>query len=215
MSISTYSELKTAVALWLHRSDTSGIIPDLIRMGESRINRELRILDMITTQTGTLDTSVRTLALPDRFAERVTFRLNSPVKNLIWVSPDKIDQYFGDSTSATGSPSYYSVADSIEFDRVPDAAYSYTLKYYKGYQLSADADTNYLLTNYPQLYLYAALVHSGVYTRDLNFAAGIEPLLRQEITSMKKAEAKRKGTGAALLTTELSRSGRYNIDTGE
>jgi len=38
MSIATYSELQTAVADWMHRTDLTAKIPDFITLAESRIN---------------------------------------------------------------------------------------------------------------------------------------------------------------------------------
>lgn len=40
MAITTYAELQTAVGNWLHRSDVSTIIPDLIALGEAHLNAD-------------------------------------------------------------------------------------------------------------------------------------------------------------------------------
>jgi hypothetical protein len=37
MALSTYSDLQTAVATWLHRSDLTAIIPDLITLAETHL----------------------------------------------------------------------------------------------------------------------------------------------------------------------------------
>ena len=41
MSISTYSELKTAVANFLARTDLTDQIPNFIQLAEARLSREL------------------------------------------------------------------------------------------------------------------------------------------------------------------------------
>jgi hypothetical protein len=51
MSIATYSELKTAVANYLARTDLTDQIPDFIRFAEIRLRRELRIRQMLKTVT--------------------------------------------------------------------------------------------------------------------------------------------------------------------
>ena len=43
MSISTYSELKTAVENWLDRADLTERVPEFISLGEARIARRLRV----------------------------------------------------------------------------------------------------------------------------------------------------------------------------
>jgi len=42
MAISTYSELKTAVANWLDRSDLTDVIPDFITLAETRHKRDFK-----------------------------------------------------------------------------------------------------------------------------------------------------------------------------
>lgn len=211
MTISTYSELKTAVASELNRDDLTAKVPEWILMGESRLNRDLRMLDMITTQTGNLSTSARTLALPTLYQDKVQFRIDSPLTELMWVSPSRILDYVS-QTSTTGQPKFYTVTDTIEFDRIPDSAYAYTLKYYKGYRLTGNTDTNYLLTNYPQAYLYAACLYGAMYLRDVDHAQQLSGILVSEIRDIRRAEARRKGTDGARLVTELGIQRTYNIN---
>ena len=49
--ISTYSDLKTAIANYLARTDLTDQIPDFIRFAEIRLRRELRIRQMLKTVT--------------------------------------------------------------------------------------------------------------------------------------------------------------------
>ena len=57
MAISTYAELKTAIANFLARDDLTNEIDDFIDLAESRISRELetRLQDTRTTLTTTAD----------------------------------------------------------------------------------------------------------------------------------------------------------------
>ena len=43
MAISNYSELKTAIASWLDRTDLTDIIPDFIALAETRHKRDFKI----------------------------------------------------------------------------------------------------------------------------------------------------------------------------
>jgi len=67
MSITTYAELQTAVGAWLHRSDLTGIIPDLITLGEKRIFRKARCRVMESALTGTIASGV--IAVPSDYLE--------------------------------------------------------------------------------------------------------------------------------------------------
>jgi len=42
MAITTYSELKTAVADWLNRSDLTSAIPNFIALAEAQMSRQIR-----------------------------------------------------------------------------------------------------------------------------------------------------------------------------
>ena len=42
MSITNYSELQTAVAAWINRTDLTALLPDFITLAESKLNRRLR-----------------------------------------------------------------------------------------------------------------------------------------------------------------------------
>ena len=58
MAINTYDNLKTTIANYLNRSDLTSYIGDFITLTESRLNRELRVREMINT-----DTSITTVAV--------------------------------------------------------------------------------------------------------------------------------------------------------
>ena len=47
MSITTYSELKTAIANWLNRDDLTAVIPDFVSLVVADLNRKLRHYKMI------------------------------------------------------------------------------------------------------------------------------------------------------------------------
>lgn len=217
MTIATKSELRAALGgskdSLLHRTYTSAKLDEFILMGESRLNRALRMLDMIQQATGTLSTSVATLALPTRFADKIQFRINDPETELEYVVPGQIKQYAADLT-VSRMPKRYTVRDVIEFDAIPDSAYAYTLTYYQGYKLAADVDTNYVLTNYPQAYLYAAAVEGAIYQRNWDLVDRMEARLRVEVAGLKAAERRRKGQGEAKLETDFNRREHWNINNG-
>ena len=79
MAISTYSELKTAIADWMARSDVSGSAADFITLGEARLNRLLEVVATTTTDASGAQTqeqlpkTLLTLAVSQAEAERVLF----------------------------------------------------------------------------------------------------------------------------------------------
>ena len=55
MAITTYSELKTAVANWLNRDDLTSNIPEFIALAEAAINDQVRHWRMEKRAETTLD----------------------------------------------------------------------------------------------------------------------------------------------------------------
>ena len=57
MSISSYSDLKTAVANWMARSDLTNRIPEFITLTEAKFNRNLDVRQMEQRASTTIDTA--------------------------------------------------------------------------------------------------------------------------------------------------------------
>ena len=215
VDITNKGTLKTALAGELHRTDLTDKLDRFVLMGESRLNRELLMQDMVTTATGNLSTLVRTLALPTRYLDKVSFRLNDPLTDLAYVPPGRLLDW-SSSNAEAGQPKRFTVTDAFEFDKVPDAAYAYTLKYYRGYLLSDDSDTNYVLANYPQAYLYAACQYAAMHCRNYRLAEAMAAMAGAEIRTIKRTEKRRRSEAEATLVTDLpvGSGNSYNIDHG-
>ena len=65
-------------------------------------------------------------------------------------------------------PKYYRLtSDQIEFYPAPDSSYEVAMQYYARVPALTDTDTtNWVLTDYPDIYLYGALVHAAPYLND-------------------------------------------------
>lgn len=163
MSLANYTDLKTAIASWSHRSDLTSNLDDFIALAEERMAGDLRVRELEDSATGTL--SGVTLALPADFAQlrRLTINTTTPYTPEM-IAPDGIIL----KHDSTGLPGYYAlVGSNIEFNRIPDSAYSYTLDYWKKVPaLTSVATTNDVLTNYPSVYLFACLIESAWFTKN-------------------------------------------------
>jgi hypothetical protein len=171
MSVSNYGELKSAVGLWLNRADLTAYSPDLIRLGEQRIfygaddpypSNPLRIPAMQTQETGTITSS--TIAFPTRFLEpiRIAATNGNETWSLVYVAPER----YSEQSNSSGLPAAYTYLNNSLMVGGSESA-SYTLDYYQAFaSLSADADYNWVLTNAPGVYLYAALIESAPFLGD-------------------------------------------------
>ena len=167
MAITNYGQLKSSIADFLNRDDLTSVIPDFITMAHARLNRKLRVMDMIQRSTASISTQYT--ALPGGFLEMRNIQLNvSTPKPLEYLTPEQMDEERLLGNNTTSEPVYYTILGGlIEVFPTPDASYELELAWYKEMTaMSADSDTNWLLTKAPDVYLYGSLIHSAPYLKD-------------------------------------------------
>lgn len=199
MSLSTYSDLQTSIANWLNRSDLTGNIPDFITLAEARIARDLRLRSQVTTATITTTGGVQSAALPDGWLEfeNVTV-VSSPDIQLTYVNIQYLDSKFPNN-DYTGVPRVYSIEGStILFGPVPDGVYAVSTLYYKRLDPLSTTPTNWLLTNHPGIYLWAALAESAPFLNDDKRALTWEMKYQAEKNALQMADTSGQFSGSAL-----------------
>lgn len=176
MSISTYGELKTAVANHLHRTDLDSVIPDFIKYAETVITGDPdttapdQLPGIRTRNEGkrvTTIISTEYIDIPTDLIQVRELQLNTTDKvALTYMSPKVLTQKYPSST--TGQPLFYTQhGDEFQFAPIPDTSYTLEISYESKYTaFSADADYNWLLTNHPLVYVYAACIAGAAYTHD-------------------------------------------------
>lgn len=185
MALDSYDALKASVADWLNKSTLSNIdarAADFVTLFEAQANRELDVREMTGLLQGTI--SGEDMALPCDFGGVKSFRLEGlPSEPLHYAKPEELDEAFG-----TGRPYRYTITDRITFDPVPDAEYSFRMRYRKRIPaLSLSRQSNWLLQKHPDAYLYGALSQAIVYFRDddrstinARYAAAIDAIDQDE-----------------------------------
>lgn len=166
MAITTYSELQSAVADWLNRQDLTAAIPNFISLAEAQLNRSLRNRKMQTSATLTLSSNY--VNLPADWLENIRVQLNTnPVTPLVYETPEQILED-SQKYSSNGQPLFFSVVGTqLQVLPYPDTSYTLSLLYYaKIPSLSVSNTTNWLLTEAPDLYLYATLIQSAPYLKE-------------------------------------------------
>jgi hypothetical protein len=168
MAIATYSDLQTAIEGWLfNRDDLAAVIPDFIALAEADLNTRVRHWRMEKRVTAEIDTQYS--AIPADFLEPIRFYLTanrtSPIE---LIGQMEMLNIRANTSNTLGRPQYYAItAGEIEVVPTPDAAYEAELYYYSTIPpLSASNTTNWLLTHFPNAYLYGALVHAAPYLEE-------------------------------------------------
>lgn len=163
MTIATYSELTDELDAWLNRSDLTARIPTFIKLFETRINRILRTPDMEAEYTFTLAEGVDTYALPDDYLAARSVIYDD--EELLGVTPATLRSNY--DTDAGIPIAYALVGSDMVLAPTPNAADSLILNYFQAIPaLSEDNTTNWLLTKYPDLYLWGSLTMAEAYLRD-------------------------------------------------
>lgn len=218
MSISTYSELQDALANFTHRADLTSRIPEFIQMGEADLNARIRAKDQEETASYSMSTSVNTLALPAGFMEQQRLEYTaSPYQyeEIVFIASPLLTVGTG-----TGQPFTYTIRDdNMVFEIIPDAAHAVKLYYRKKYDIATDL-TNWLLTNYPNLYLMAAMAWAAFYAKDYATEANLRGKLYGsdghggEVAVLNRSEARKRGSGGIMQNDLPVGKGRVNILNG-
>ncbi len=161
MAITSYTTLISAAKTYLNRSDISDDqIKEFISLAEASFNRVLRTRNQIKRSTS--DVSTQFVTLPTDLLELYNIQLNSdPIVRLEQVSLSALDTLKSQSTT-TGKPRYFAITGSdLEFYPSPDTTYEIEVIYFSTITpLATDAETNFLITNHNDIYLFGTLVQA-------------------------------------------------------
>ena len=167
MTITNFGTLKTAIADTLNRDDLTSVIPTFVSLAQAQFNRKIRSHRQITRGSLTINTQFE--ALPADWLETIRITMDaSPIRVLTQISMDDLTRYRTAIDNTTDAPVYFAHnGTDIELFPTPSTSYTGEITYYaKVTALSADGDTNWLLTNNPDVYLYGSLVHTAPYLKD-------------------------------------------------
>jgi hypothetical protein len=196
MPITTYDELKTSIADFLNRDDLTSIIPDFITMAEAQMRRDVRHWRMERRSTANVDSQYT--ALPQDFIEPIrVILLDDNTSTMELVGTFEISQLREAGANRQGKPQFYTILDgSFEVFPTPDGTYSMELVYYADLPDLATNSTNWLLTNYPDAYLYSSLAHSAPYLQEDMRLQTWSALYQAAISAINLESERAKSSGA-------------------
>jgi hypothetical protein len=169
MALSTYSELQAAIATWVVRTDQTATIPDFITLYEADANRRIRVRQNLTTSQVTLSHGNALAVLPAGFLEDVELNYDDTDQVLTKAPFDTIDR-MQTADSQPDRPALYAITtsgtqDIAIFETEADATYTLNLRYYTKWNIAV-SNTNWLLTNAPDAYLFGSLAEYAMRVRD-------------------------------------------------
>lgn len=182
MPISNYGELQVAVGDWLNRADLTARIPDFIALAESKIRRKVRARTVAESALAAADT-ISIASLP--VAHVRSLRMAAPNRTgvLGQVTLEEVFDMRERFADTAGIPAVYAISGtSIYLAPRPDSAYPLRLSYYEVVPALSDAaPTNYLLSSYPDVYLYGALMEAAPYLEESEKIAQWKSLFEEAV----------------------------------
>jgi hypothetical protein len=193
MAITTYAELKTAVAKWswnTGETEFEASVGDFVTLAEARFNRELRVAAMEASATITLIDSAG--SLPADYLEfRRVVANTSPTLDLQLVTPDFATGEYG--TTYSGYPAHFSIIGST-ITVYPSTSATVGLRYYQKIPALSDSNTtNWLLT---------ACVEGADFMRDQEQIAKFEARYQAAVKALEGSD-----TGARYARATMRVSG--------
>lgn len=194
-----YAGLQASVADWLNRSDLNNEIPNFIRLAEARFAIKFKSFTglSVAAPTNSILTSYPDIYLYGTLVEAATY-LQDSINLPIWKQEleNKLS-LIRVADSATSLANYTGLqAAVIDWAERPDLtanvadfiqlAETKLQRRFKGVTtLTTGAPTNSLLTNYPDTYLYGALVELAAYIKDEAKAAAWKAVFNEAVASVR------------------------------
>ena len=167
MGFATRQDLENAVANQFVTSEIVPFVPTAIGFATSELNRRVRCREMIARSDATMNSQYT--SLPSDYLDMKTLYLKtSPVERLEFISNEEMAaKKESGAYTGTSKPLYFTIEGStLEVLPVPVTSYTVEMVYYsKIADLTTSASSNWLLTNYSDIYFYATLMHAAPYIR--------------------------------------------------
>ena len=201
MPLSTYAELRAAIAAWLKRNDAGREFslvdraPELIALAEAEFNRVLRVRAMVARGVITVDGEYE--PLPADYAGMRALTLTTGGATRVEELSDQELELRAVAYAAAGRPAHFAVVgETLRLHPAPDVAYAARYTWYRRIPALSDSNPgNWLLTRHPDAYLYGALAQAAPYLRDDARTALWQALYGRALAAIQRADrAERRGT---------------------
>lgn len=198
MALTNYTDLKASIADWLNRDDLTSVIPTFIALGEADVARDLRHWLQERRITATIDEEYE--FLPSDWLETISLRLGSG-DEIQLITQSEMADFKRNTSTQQGKPRFYVIsAGQMEFYPVPDGTDTMILTYYARIPSLSDTNTtNWLITNHPDVLLYASLKHAAPYLDDVERIGVWTQLYQQAVSSLTIDGTKAKYSGPLVM----------------
>lgn len=185
MALATFSDLSSALTSYLATTDYLGQYENWGYLVEAEVNRgmalpngEMAMLrtrhqEQVTTLTATAGQAYIDVAtaLPGFLEFRFVELATDPPRELAIESPQ---QYARFRFNESGVPGFFHLRDGrLYLRKTPDSAYTLNVSYYKAIDHLSASQDNWLMTNYPDVYLFGCLREAAYLMRTDEFPVAL------------------------------------------
>lgn len=236
-TIGSYDDLIAMVPNWLDRDDLTPQIPNYIALIEPTLNRRLRVLNMEKNELWDMGPVPYALPADFRMLRSLWIE-GAPDKPLKQVTPtqtagavradggsgyttdeedgeteyvtDDGDMVYDTGSGSGGEPKYfYTVNRTLQVLPPPaDRLQVRALYYTRIPPLSADNQTNWLLTEHPDVYVWGVLKQASIYIRDPDAISTCDAMFEQAVGEIMDASRQDKYAGGSLAPILVARQVR-------
>jgi hypothetical protein len=213
--ISTYPELKDAIADWMHRSDLGERIADFIALTESRLSQDISDIALLRSEAQIVTVAgQRAYPAPPGMISIEYAHRKEPASTPVQIVPARV------LAQKYAFEQYTSIPNFIAFDGAylvlhPTPNGAYTIDYF--YQNTIDAlsdsnPTNVILQRFPALYLWGACHEAAMFIRDMELAQSSEQKYQSALAGARSVDY----VGNTTLRTDIGlRGGSFNFYSGD
>jgi hypothetical protein len=205
MALNSYTTIKDAALRWMNREGFTELetdIEDIMAIAQRNIWRTANLNAMLTA--GTVTTSARTAALPSGALRIKSVTLQASTQNCELRGAPFRTVMLAKSSDA---PRFYTVVGStMYFGPVPDQEYTLDVIYYVALEnISTTNDSNWVVSNYPELILWATLYEALMWLKDDNRAGIYKQRMDSLIAEILKSESELMYEGGSLSVLDPQR----------
>lgn len=210
----TYSVLLSDIASWSQRDDVSTVSPRWVTFATAAFNRDLRVPEMEARDTRILTTEF--VSLPPDFLEMRAV-MTADGTEMRYLAAQQFMTVI-DAEARLDKPIYTIEDFQLRVYPAPTVAspLTVTILYYEQLApLVNTLDTNWLLSGYPDLYLYGSLIHARAWLHDEPRLGAVKALYDEGLASLRRRKVHATGIASAMGSEVPLMGGTwFNVNTG-
>lgn len=207
-------ELKAAIIEWSHRGDLASIVPTWITLATSVFNRDLRVPEMEARTTPASPIVAEFTGLPTGFLEIRGIYLADGTE-LRYLPAQQFAGVVG--RNETFDDPIYTIEDfQLRFRPAPTAStpLTPTILYYERITVPAsDGGDNWLMRDWPDLYLYGSLLHARAWMQADERLATVDAY-KEALASVRRRKVAATGVSMARVSDVPSFRGAFDMTRG-